>query len=360
MKTYKRIIGFLLALCVTASCMFTLSACKKNNIEPPKTETPETNPLYAYDEIREFNFNSKVPYILGSSAEEVGKSFERVSGTLNHNENYRSKEQSDIVYTLSRTEILSAEAEADSPLYVTCITIMPEDKKITPLGDGKTKVEYITSRTVLGVKLGENIEEAEKVFEKFGYEKIYEEIKTSNLPKSREYTFRKGILIISCSVETKGDISFMRVWIPMKSESVDKVNTQSNLPVELGLHYSVYANPDFAFDSKTQQERIYKHKDGVTTCMLRGFPDSRDMLMNADVYFESSQYDVFGVKTGMTAEEAAKKFISAGCTAETGEENLYAFGTVLIKLTSEGGNVKSIEVSLIESTQLPDLRDSEK
>ena len=209
--------------------------------------------------------------------------------------------------------------------------------------------------------LGDDITEAEKVFKKFGYDKLYEEINKSNLPKSREFTFRKGILLISCSVESKGDISFIRVWTAMQNEFIDKVNAQSNLPADLGLHYSVYADPDFAYDSKTEQARIYKHKDGITKCTLRGFPDARDMIMNADIYFENSQYDVFGAKTGMTADAAAEKLISAGCTAEADGENLYSYGIIRIRLNTDDGNtVKSIEVSLIESTHFPDLRDSGK
>ena len=360
MKSNRKIITFLILFGLTVSCLFTLSACGKNNTEPPKTETPETNPLYAYEEIREFNYNSKIPYILGSTAEEIGKTFERVSGTIDHCENYRSKQVKDLAYTLSRIEAVCGEAAPASPVYATAVSIVPENKKITSVGNGKTKVEYISSRTVLGVKLGQDINDAEAVFKKFGYEKIYEEIKTSNLPKSREFTFKKGILLISCNVEVKNDISFMRAWVSMQNESIDRVNSQSNLPADLGLHYSVYANPDFVYDSKTEQARIYKHKDGATTCTLRGFPDARDMLMNAGIYFESNQYDVFGAKTGMTVEEAAEKLVSAGCSAKPDEEDMYACGIVLVKLNSDGGIVKSIEVSLIESTQLPDLRDSGK
>ena len=133
MKIFKKIISLLLVFCAAACCLFTVSACKKNTAEPPKTETPETNPLYSFDEIREFNYNSKIPYIMGSTAGEIGKDFDLVSGTLNHCESYRSKEQKDVIYTLSRIEILSEKEEAASPVYVTGVTVMPEDKKITSL-----------------------------------------------------------------------------------------------------------------------------------------------------------------------------------------------------------------------------------
>ena len=77
------------------------------------------------------------------------------------------------------------------------------------------------------------------------------------MPHSREFSFRKGIVIVSFAVETENDISSIRVWIPYRDKDIDALNKKSHLPADLGLFYSVMINPNFKYFGKNTTSRRY-------------------------------------------------------------------------------------------------------
>lgn len=172
------------------------------------------------------------------------------------------------------------------------------------------------------------------------------------MPHSREFSFRKGIVIVSFAVETGNDISSIRVWIPYRDKDIDALNKKSHLPADLGLFYSVMINPNFKYSGKNTTSRRYESEDGCIAIM-RGFPDVKDAAMTAEVSFTSTEYDALGVKVGMTSEEAENILTEAGCTKDS--DGLYVFGNVAaIRLTVENGTVARIAATLRPSTNLTD------
>ena len=363
MKMTKRIISVGLAAMMFIACLAFLAGCSCSE-KQKFLETPKDNILYEYDEVRELNGYSRVPYMLGTAKQDIKSDYEYRNGSAeNHYESYRSKENKDVMYLLSTKEYHYN--EKSDTLYVTGFRVNAEDKELKKAADGSTYYEYTTSRNVLGIKIGDKIDAAEKVLKKYGYEKLYNETWEGGLPKTLEYTFKKGIVVVTLGVESGvNDVTQIYVWIPYFTEDIDAFNAECHLPADLGFSYSVYANSSFEYDKKTPIERAYKTADGCYA-ILRGFPDYVDPGMTAFVSFTSSSYDVLGIKTGTSVNDAAAKLTGAGWTETNdvytslltnreGDVRFFTKGVVVIGLVSAPGSdtVTTIEVSLAESTNI--------
>lgn len=340
-------ISLILSILMLVSACLCLAGCKKDKIEM----TEKNNGLYDYEEVRELNETLRMPYPLGTKESAFGSEFESYGGIPDHAETFRSKDNLDITYTLSTFELKYGEPDKNTELIATGFTIRAANKTIMRNSDGSTTPLYTTDRSVLGICVGNSIGNAEKKLTEAGYEKIYQETPVDDgLPHSREFSFRKGIIIFSLAVETDDDISSMRVWIPYYDKDIDALNKASNLPADLGLFYSVMVNSSFKYSGKNATSRRYESEDGCVAIM-RGFPDVRDNAMTAEVSFTSTEYDALGVKVGMTLEEAEKLFKQAGCTKDS--DGLYVFGAVAaVQLTVEDGVIVRVAATLRPSTNL--------
>lgn len=315
--------------------------------------TEKNNGLYEYEEVRQINETLRMPYPLGTREAAFGSEFESYGGIPDHAEIFRSKDNLDITYTLSTLELKYGEPDKNTELIATGFTIRAANKTIIRNADGSTTPLYTTDRAVLGISVGNSIDKAKEKLLDAGYEQIYEETPVDDgLPHSREFSFRKGIVIVSFAVETENDISSIRVWIPYRDKDIDALNKKSHLPADLGLFYSVMINPNFKYSGKNTTSRRYESEDGCIAIM-RGFPDVKDAAMTAEVSFTSTEYDALGVKVGMTLDEAENILTEAGCTKDS--DGLYVFGNVAaIRLTVENGTVARIAATLRPSTNLTD------
>ena len=334
--------------CCSSSC-FGITGCKKHEVKM----TEKNNGLYDYEEVRQINETLRMPYPLGTREAAFGSEFESYGGIPDHAEIFRSKDNLDITYTLSTLELKYGEPDKNTELIATGFTIRAANKTIIRNADGSTTPLYTTDRAVLGISVGNSIDKAKEKLLDAGYEQIYEETPVDDgLPHSREFSFRKGIVIVSFAVETENDISSIRVWIPYRDKDIDALNKKSHLPADLGLFYSVMINPNFKYSGKNTTSRRYESEDGCVAIM-RGFPDVKDAAMTAEVSFTSTEYDALGVKVGMTLDEAENILTEAGCTKDS--DGLYVFGNVAaIRLTVENGTVARIAATLRPSTNLTD------
>lgn len=326
MKLYNTIsaaIAMLIVIIMAGMCMSCASG----------SATPESNMLKDYPEVVEFNKNSRIPELLGTPRNEMGNGYVLRSGVVNHTETYLSSDNLDVTYTLGTREIYREGEAPASELYVTGIRVRTQDKKIVTL-NGKRTTQYITNRTVMGLKVGVDYNTAKEHLEKFGYELIYEQKSDSTLPTSREISYRKGIIIISIAVETGGDVSSFNVWIPYDTSEIDSLFENSHLPANLGLVYNCYASTDPVFQYYAKNEdnsgRVYKADDGSLAVML-GYPDLSDYIMCSQVSFSDSKYDVDGASPGMTFGECIQKLQAAGWTLYKDSSTL-AKGIVTVKL----------------------------
>lgn len=349
MKKNVRVISLALAALLLVSACFCITGCKKHEVKM----TEKSNGLYDYEEVRQINETLRMPYPLGTREAAFGSEFESYGGIPDHAEIFRSKDNLDITYTLSTLELKYGEPDKNTELIATGFTIRAANKTIIRNADGSTTPLYTTDRAVLGISVGNSIDKAKEKLLEAGYEQIYEETPVDDgLPHSREFSFRKGIVIVSFAVETENDISSIRVWIPYRDKDIDALNKKSHLPADLGLFYSVMINPNFKYSGKNTTSRRYESEDGCIAIM-RGFPDVKDAAMTAEVSFTSTEYDALGVKVGMTSEEAENILTEAGCTKDS--DGLYVFGNVAaIRLTVENGTVARIAATLRPSTNLTD------
>ncbi len=347
----KKLLAAALAAGMLAG-MLSLAACGGKS-------TSKSNPLYGFDEIREINETLKMPYMLGEWESEVAKNgFEPSdSGKIEHHlVRYRAnvKDNSDISYTLGTRELHYGEPDPSTKLYVTGFRIMPKNKEIVNNGDGTRTPVYTTSRSVLGIKVGDLIENAREKLLSLGYTVVYEQQTTPNgLPGSREHTYRKGCVMISMAVESTNDISQISVWVPYYSPEIAALNAACHLPADLGLVYSVLENEAFTYAGKTRVAKKYETEDG-SVAIVRGFPDYSDMILTAEVSFTSEAYDVLGVKVGMTEEEASRMLLEKGCTQN--REGVFVYNEVAaVQLTAEDGVVTRIAATLKPSTNLTNI-----
>lgn len=349
MKKNVRAISLTIAALLLVSACFCITGCKKHEVKM----TEKNNGLYEYEEVRQINETLRMPYPLGTKEAAFGSEFESYGGIPDHAEIFRSKDNLDITYTLSTLELKYGEPDKNTELIATGFTIRAANKTIIRNADGSTTPLYTTDRAVLGISVGNSIDKAKEKLLDAGYEQIYEETPADDgLPHSREFSFRKGIVIVSFAVETGNDISSIRVWIPYRDKDIDALNKKSHLPADLGLFYSVMINPNFKYSGKNTTSRRYESEDGCVAIM-RGFPDVKDAAMTAEVSFTSTEYDALGVKVGMTSEEAERILTEAGCTKDS--DGLYVFGNVAaIRLTVENGTVARIAATLRPSTNLTD------
>lgn len=349
MKKNVRVISLTIAALLLVSACFCITGCKKHEVKM----TEKNNGLYEYEEVRQINETLRMPYPLGTREAAFGSEFESYGGIPDHAEIFRSKDNLDITYTLSTLELKYGEPDKNTELIATGFTIRAANKTIIRNADGSTTPLYTTDRAVLGISVGNSIDKAKEKLLDAGYEQIYEETPVDDgLPHSREFSFRKGIVIVSFAVETENDISSIRVWIPYRDKDIDALNKKSHLPADLGLFYSVMINPNFKYSGKNTTSRRYESEDGCIAIM-RGFPDVKDAAMTAEVSFTSTEYDALGVKVGMTLDEAENILTEAGCTKDS--DGLYVFGNVAaIRLTVENGTVARIAATLRPSTNLTD------
>lgn len=322
-RTISAAIAMLITVLMACACM----SCASGR------ETPESNMLKDFPEVVEFNKNSVIPELLGTPRSELGNGYALRSGVVNHVENYLSTDNLDVSYMLGTREIYSEGETPASELYVTGLRVRAEDKKIASV-NGKRTTNYITSRKVMGLKVGVDYKEAIEHLKKFSYELIYEEVPTSSLPTSREVALKKGIIVISLAVETGGDVSSFNVWIPYDTSEIDAVFANSYLPASLGLVYDCYASTDPVFEyymkNEDQSGRVYKADDGSIAVML-GYPDISDYIMCSQVTFSNPKYNVDGASVGMTFGECIKKLTAAGWTLYKDSSTLTK-GDITLKL----------------------------
>ncbi|MBR0156483.1 MAG: hypothetical protein IJM20_03070 [Clostridia bacterium] len=341
MKTIAKI----MALVFAAALVLPLFACgKKSDVET----------MLKREEVDEFNAELVAPYKLGESEETLKKGgYESYSGIEHHYMRYHSPSNQDVGYSCGTYELHYGEPDPKLELYVVGIRITPQGKTIQKNEDGSTTPVYTTSRSIFGIKVGDNIETARQILLGKGYTVIYEDtekVTPNGLPKSREITFRKGVIMFSMGVERTDDISQISIWVPYYEPQIETFNSQSHLPADLGLQYSVLLNKDFAYAGKNQTSRKYETPDG-SVAIMRGFPDYTDMMMTAEVSFTSDKYDVLGVKVGMTEDEAVNKLTALGCTEESG--GIYTYNSVAaIKLEVSNGVVVRVAAVLRPSTDL--------
>ena len=323
-------------------------------------ETAKDNPFYNYQEVRALNETLEMPFLLGTYEREVkAKGYESYGSIIEHHiSHYRSPEAQDVSFTLGTYLLQYGDPDPSTKLFVTGFRIMPEKKEIVTNSDGSKSPVYTTSRSVLGVKVGDNIEDAKKLLERQGYETVYEEEKKmTGVPNSRECTFRNGIVMISFAVERTDDISQIYVWIPYYEPQISSLNEKSSLPADLGLIYSVMENSAFSYAGKNRTSRRYETEDG-SVAIMRGFPDLADMAMTAEVSFVSDKYNVLGVHTGMSEAEAVQLLAAAGCTEE--QQGVYVYNSVAaVQLTTENGVVTKIAAALRPSTNLSGIETDE-
>lgn len=347
MKTIAKI----LALVLAAAFVLPLFGCGgKNN---------DSETMLKRAEVEEFNSELVAPYKLGASEEELKKGgYESYSGIEHHYLRYHSPNAQDVGYSCGTYELHYGEPDPNTELYVVGIRITPEGKTIRKNDDGTTTPVYTTSRSIFGIKVGDDIEAARKILLDKGYTLIYEDtekVTPNGLPKTREITFMKGVIMFTLGVERTDDISQIAVWVPYYEPQIDNFNRQSHLPAELGLQYSVLLNKDFAYAGKNQTSRKYETPDG-SIAIMRGFPDYTDMMMTAEVSFTSAEYDVLGVKVGMTEDEAVNKLLDLGCTSES--SGVYSYNSIAaIKLEVKDGVVTRVAAVLRPSTDLSGVLD---
>ena len=352
----KKLLALMVALLSFALSLM-LNGCKEQ-AKPGdnyKGKMSEDNPLYALDEIRELNESLAAPFLFGMSESEVKNgTFEATDGGIEHHlMTYRSKNARDVVYTLGTREMHYGEPEEDTKLYVTALRIMPAAKTIQKNDDYTTTPIYETTRSVLGIKVGDYITEARQKLIDRGYEVVFEEKFNGGLPKTLDNAFRKGAVMITLGAESGlGDISQIYIWLPYDEPEINRFNEKSELPVELGNMYSIMMNPEFKYvqNSKTNVTRTYGAEDG-SVAIMRGFPDYRDMPMTAEVGFISDEYSVLGVKCGMSEEEAKRLLVEGGCTED--ESGYFIYNSVAaVRLTIENGAVTKITACLRPSTNI--------
>ena len=335
--------------CTVLTAVLLSAACSKGGMT-----TDKSNPFASFAEVVELNAELQAPAVMGESQKNIERlGYESTGGVEHHLMTYRCKESRDVIYTLSTYEMHYGEPDKSTEIYVTGMRILPENKTIEKDKDGKTYPVYTTSRSVFGIKLGDDIEGAREKLLAKGYEILYEEPrKEGGLPKTYEHSFRKGAVVISLGAENGGDISQMNIWIPYFDEEIGRINSMSHLPADLGITYSVMTNSAFTYAGKNSTSRRYETEDGCVAIM-RGFPDLIDMGMTAEVSFTSDKYDVLGVKTGMTEDEARNILVEKGCTEENG---LFVFNSVAaVQLTVENGIVTRIAATLKPSTNLSNI-----
>ena len=350
MKKNKGSCAALAALMLICAVFSAFAACSGN--ANGNSRTGNDNPFRNFPEVVELNDNIEMPAVMGESESKLASiGFEYYSGAEHHLTRYRSTKAQDLIYTMSTYEMQYGEPDPSLELYVTGFRIMPENKTIEKNPDGSTYPVYTTSRSVFGIKLGDDIKQAREVLFKKGYEIIYEETKNeTGLPKTYEYSYRKGAVMISIGAERGDDISQMNVWIPYYDEDINALNKQSDLPADLGLIYSVVTNKDFSYAGKNSTSRRYETEDGCIAIM-RGFPDYIDMSMTCEVSFTSDKYNVLGVKVGMTEDEARTALINKGCSRDS--DNVYVFNAVAaVQLTVENGIVTRLAATLKPSTNI--------
>lgn len=351
-------ISLALAVLMLASCLLVLSGCGTKFVE-----TPKENALYNFEELRELNGNSKLPILLGTDRSKMTNGFEKLSGSDNHYETYRSKQHTSVVYFLSSLDY-HYNTEADT-IYTVGVRISPEGKEIKKKSDGTTYTVYTTSWNVLGFKIGDKADKVDAGMISYGYERLMKEEWTGGLPKTLEYSYRKGIVVITLGIESDSmDVSSFYVWIPYRTEAIDALNAESKLPANLGFAYSVYANPAFTQDKSamTKTERLYRSNDG-SVAKLRGFPDYSDMAMTTYISFTSTNYNVLGISVGMTVSEASSKLSGLGWSVS---QDGLSFTKDIFTITFNNGletndeainfvideTINLIEVSLVESTNI--------
>lgn len=352
----KRLVPLMIALLTAA---VSLTACSGNKPgENHNGKMSENNPLYALEEIRELNETLEAPFLFGMSESEVKKGgYEALEGGIeNHIKTYRCKDAQDAIYTLGTRELHYGEPSKDTKLYVTGLRILPAGKTIQKNPDGSTTPVYTTTRSVLGIKVGDYITEARQKLIDRGYEVVFEEKFNGGLPKTLDNAYRKGAVMITLGAESGlGDISQIYIWIPYDEPEINRFNERCELPVELGNMYSIMMNPEFKYvqNSKTNVTRTYGAEDG-SVAIMRGFPDYRDMSMTAEVGFVSDEYHVLGVKCGMSEAEAKELLLKGGCTEDS--SGYFIWGSVAaVRLTVENGAVTKITACLRPSTNLTNI-----
>lgn len=352
----KRLVPLMIALFIA---LMSLMACSERKPgENNKEKMSEDNPLYALDEIRELNESLEAPFLFGMSESKVKNGgYEAIEGGIdNHIKTYRCKDAKDAIYTLGTRELHYGEPSEDTKLYVTALRILPASKTIQKNTDGSTKPVYTTTRSVLGIKVGDIITDARQKLIDRGYEVVFEEKFSGGLPKTLDNAYRKGAVMITLGAESGlGDISQIYVWIPYFEPEINRFNELCELPCDLGNMYSIMMNPEFKYvqNSKTNVTRTYGAEDG-SIAVMRGFPDYRDMSMTAEVGFISEEYSVLGVKCGMSEAEAKSLLLAGGCTEDG--SGYFIWGSVAaVRLTVENGTVTKITACLRPSTNLTNI-----
>lgn len=364
MKSFK---VFLRLPSLTLALIFFLCIFAGCNGKQTGKDTPETNPLYQYDEVVEFNKNSVIPMILGTKLSEISGGYELRSGTSGHFESYLSKENLFVSYYFGRHTL-----DEQGELYATAVRIRPESRSVEKDSAGNRTTVFVSSNPVMGVKLGESAESAGKKLEAFGYECIYKEVNTTTLPKSLEHTYIKGVIVISLAIESNSDqVSSIYAWIPYDTADITQAQSDCVLPAELGSVYNVLGNESFSYKEKDQYNRVYATSTG-TTCVLRGYPDSSDMIMNAEVSFTAGNYNISGAMCGMTISNAVEKLLAAGWVRQ-GESLVFTRGILTAKIftnpsagykdepsaSDEGSIVAMLRLCLPQSTSLDRVQDAD-
>lgn len=368
----KHMLGAVFAAIFALAFCLSLIGCGGTHNWTDGKDTPESNPLRDFAEVVEFNKNSVLPELMGTPRPELGNGYELRSGVANHIETYLSSDNIDVAYTLGTREMHYSGGKAADELYVTGIRVRAMEKTYSTV-NGQSVANYVTSRSFLGVQVGNNYEDADAAFLSFGYSKIYEEpAQTTGLPNSREITYRKGIVVISIAVERNGEISSMYAWIPYDTSEIEALLASSHLPAMLGSVYNCYGSTDpiFTYSSKNADAtaRIYEADDG-STAVMRGYPDSSDFIMFADLTFSDPKYDVDGARIGETFRECIDKLVAAGWTLQKdsstltkGELTLRLFdyipeptGDAPMVIGTDDKIVNCIRISLPDSSQMDKL-----
>lgn len=361
MNKLQKILCLLLAILITLPTITVLTSCSG-----PKTS--ENNPLYLYEEVREFNMNSKIPYIFGTKRSEFGNEYVLRGGTINHHETYLSRDNTDVTYYLSTYELNYGYDKVPEELYVTAVRVRAKNKTIQLNDDGSRTPIYETDRSILGVKVGNTAEEAGDKLESYGYTKIYEETPTSNFPQSLEHAYKKGIIVISLAVENSGEVSSIYAWIPYDTSKIDEVFTDCILPCNLGTMYNMHETGKFEYSEKTETFRVYTSKDG-SIAVLSGFPDILDTAMVSELIFTSPEYSVSSVCCGMSFKQAKDALLASGW--EYSEQN-HIFTKALVTLelydvdnvkfsdrpspiSNDNAIIKTMKLSLLEATKLEEV-----
>lgn len=348
----KRLMPLMIALLSALMCLMACSAHNYNG------KMSENNPLYALEEVRELNESLKAPFLLGMSESDVKSGgYEATDNGIEHHlMSYRCKDALDVSYTLGTRELHYGEPSEDTSLYVTAFRITPAGKTLKKNSDGSSTPVYETTRSVLGIKVGDYISEARQKLIDRGYEVVFEEKFNGGLPKTLDNAFRKGSVMITLGAESGlGDISQIYVWIPYDEPEINRFNERCELPVDLGNMYSIMMNPEFKYvqNSKTNVTRTYGAEDG-SIAIMRGFPDYRDMSMTAEIGFISDKYHVFGVKCGMSETEARNLLLAGGCTED--ESGYFIYNSIAaVRLTVENGIVTKLTACLRPSTNLTNI-----